>query len=100
MISLGKTKGLVVMNGEMDKIFEGMGFAFGADNAELMRDGCGLSAATPGFKDLVTGLITAGLTTDEGHAGLSGFSEGNGMYDDPLKVAPDAGGGNGDAPAP
>jgi hypothetical protein len=45
-------------------------------------------------------LITAGLTTDEGHAGLSGFSEGNGMYDDPLKVAPDAGGGNGDAPAP
>lgn len=100
MISLGKTKGLVVMNGELDKIFEGMGFASGADNAELMRDGCGLSAATPGFKDLVTGLITAGLTTDEGHAGLSGFSEGNGMYDDPLKVAPDAGGGNGDAPAP
>ena len=69
----------------LNSVYKSQGFDFGADEEQVEKFGCSMSATTRGFKEFAAGMFVAGVTSAEGWQFLMGMEYGNPAYVDPLK---------------
>ena len=85
LTDLGEKNGLVVIHPMLNSVYKSQGFDFGADEEQIEKFGCSMSATMRGFKEFAAGMFVAGVTSAEGWQFLMGMEYGNPAYVDPLK---------------